>query len=102
MGHKDPQVRRAYDQRRSRAGYHLKNRYRISLVEYDKMLDKQGGHCVFCTATCETNGHKLAVDHDKMTGRFRGVLCRRHNAALGTFGDTETSILRVLDYVRGK
>ena len=102
MGHKDIAVRKAYDARRSKAGYHIKNRYGVTLHEYEEKLAQQGGHCVFCAATSERNGHRLAVDHDKVTNRFRGVLCRRHNAALGTLGDTEEAMLRALAYVRGE
>lgn len=91
----------AYDKVRAKAGYHTKHRYGISLQEYDAMLAAQGGHCVFCAATCERGGKRLSVDHDKVTKRVRGILCRRHNSALGTFGDTEAGILRALAYLRG-
>lgn len=41
-----------------------------------------------------------ALDHDHMTGKFRGFLCIACNTALGVFGDDESGILRALDYVR--
>jgi hypothetical protein len=90
------------DAMRSQRGDHLKERYGVSLQEFDAKLAAQGGHCVFCAATIEKSGCRLSLDHDKRTGRFRGVLCRRHNSALGTFGDTAEALLRAVAYLRGE
>jgi hypothetical protein len=51
----------------------LKREFGITVEQYRKMLEHQGGKC----ATC---GHppkirRLSVDHDHKTGRVRGLLC---------------------------
>ena len=71
----------------------LKIYYGITLEEYDAMLLKQEGHCALCLRT------EVMVDHDHLTGRFRGLLCRSHNVALGALGDDVDGLQRALDYL---
>jgi hypothetical protein len=101
MGLIDKAEAKAYDAKRNKDGWHLKRRYGITLDQFNRLLAAQGGHCVFCEATKEKSGHRLAVDHDKKTGRVRGILCRRHNSALGTLGDTPEALEKVMEYLRG-
>ena len=77
----------------------LQKRYGISADQFDAILAAQGGHCVFCSRRKETNGNRLSVDHDKKTGRIRGILCLLHNGALGAFGDTREGLQRALVYL---
>lgn len=72
----------------------LKRWYNITPEEWDTMFTKQGGHCALCART-----EGLHVDHVHETGRFRGLLCRSHNAALGVLGDNREGLLRALAYV---
>ena len=72
----------------------LRRYYNITPEEWDNMLVKQGGHCALCL-----RADGLHVDHCHGTGRFRGLLCRSHNAALGVLGDNREGILRALEYV---
>jgi len=78
-----------------------KKKYGITLVEYDALLASQGGHCRFCHLETETNGARLTVDHDHATKVVRGILCRKHNAALGAFGDTADGVMRAVLYLQG-
>lgn len=81
---------------------HLMKRYGLTQAAYDALLAGQGGHCRFCDATKEPDGRPLAVDHDKETQRIRGILCHRHNSALGTLGDNEAGMQAALSYIRGE
>lgn len=72
--------------RRKKRSWTLHSRYGITLEEFEKLLDKQGGCCAACsTKHQETNGRagKLHVDHDHSTGAVRGLLCGPCNNALG-------------------
>lgn len=81
----------------------LKNKYGITLEQYDEILIAQGGHCFFCDRTpAQERYGVLAVDHCHETGRIRGLLCMTHNRAIGVFGDNEEGLLKALNYVRGK
>jgi hypothetical protein len=73
-----PLSRRQKDQQTSRV---LKCRYGITLEEYEKMLEAQGGHCAMCKRTRYKN-RRLAVDHNHTTGAIRGILCDGCNIAL--------------------
>lgn len=79
----------------------LKKKYGITLEQYDAMLLKQDGHCVFCDRTPEEERYGvLSVDHCHKTGRIRGLLCMVHNRAIGAFGDDEEGLLKAIAYIK--
>src|SRR4030042_4253907 len=51
----------------------LKNKYGMTLEEYDKILEQQNGVCKIC-GKINLNGKRLAVDHNHKTGKIRGLL----------------------------
>lgn len=80
----------------------LKNRHGITPEQYDELLVKQDGHCYFCTRTPDKEPHGvLCVDHDHVTRRLRGLVCRVHNHALWNFGDNVDGFEKALAYVKG-
>lgn len=75
----------------------------ITVEDYDRMLEAQGGGCAICGATAEDNGRALAIDHDhaccpgsgarvgEVCGQcVRGLLCSPCNIAVGYFEAEET------------
>ncbi len=82
--------------------YLLQRRFGITASDFDILLERQGGGCALC-GTRQPLGRwgRFAVDHCHETGRVRGLLCNRCNAALGVLGDTPTRIARVHEYVLG-
>jgi len=54
-----------------------------ALGGYDAVLAQQGGGCAICGQPPKPGGHRLAVDHDHVTGTVRGLLCRFCNQMLG-------------------
>ena len=58
----------------------LKQRYGITLEQYEQLLVKQEGVCSICHRVPRTK--PLAVDHDHKTGTVRGLLCLWCNRAL--------------------
>tara|TARA_R110000851_G_scaffold1093_1_gene3801 strand:- start:1093 stop:1539 length:447 start_codon:yes stop_codon:yes gene_type:complete len=73
--------------KKARRSTNLKSNYGITLVEYNIMLESQGGTCKICDATKETNGRALPVDHCHTTGKIRGILCDTCNRSIGLLGD---------------
>lgn len=61
---------------------HLKNKYGITVDDYEKMFTEQNGVCKICQEICKS-GKSLAVDHCHETGRVRGLLCAKCNTNLG-------------------
>ncbi len=82
----DPTFREA--EKRAIRQHCFMKRYGITLLEYEEMLEMQGGVCAVCgeaeTVTTKLGGARLlSVDHCHETGRIRGLLCLRCNAVLG-------------------
>ena len=67
--------------------FRYKNLYGMSIQDYDKMLEKQGGCCMICKEHHTDHATRLHVDHDHNTGKVRGLLCRRCNMLLGVVDD---------------
>jgi hypothetical protein len=77
----------------------LRTKFGIDIAAYDRLMELQRGVCAVCEQTCST-GKRLAVDHDHVTGKVRGLLCRRCNAALGMFGDVPEMVEKAALYLR--
>lgn len=82
--------------------YYLRT-YGISLNEYNDMLVKQNYVCLICSNQ-ETTKHgdkviKLSVDHNHITGKVRGLLCKKCNAAIAMYNEDEDIIQRAIDYL---
>lgn len=82
---------------RERAG-HLKRKYGITLADYERMLDEQGGCCAICRRP-PREGSTLHVDHEHATERVRGLLCFTCNNALGDFEDDPAALRAALSYL---
>lgn len=81
---------------------HLKNRYGITLDDYERMLKEQGSSCKLCGAHQSTLRRRLAVDHCHDTNRVRGLLCDDCNIALGKMKDNIETLYRAIDYLKEK
>lgn len=82
-------IKREYYKRNSKKlrDKRIINQYGISQNEYDEMFIKQGGVCEICLKV-ETSKQgevlkSLSIDHDHESGKVRGLLCGRCNAAIG-------------------
>lgn len=72
--------------------------HRLTITEYEHLLEEQGGGCKLCGFHPE---HKrLCVDHDHVTGRIRGLLCHSCNVALGLLRDNVETLQRAIEYLR--
>jgi hypothetical protein len=61
----------------------LKAKYGISLEQYERMYEDQGGECAICGDAYPV----LAVDHCHKTTEVRGLLCTACNMGLAAFKD---------------
>jgi hypothetical protein len=84
-------------QKRSFRKTHLKKKYGLTPEQYEARLERQGGVCLICGRPPGKTA--LHVDHCHVTGRVRGLLCFRCNAALGQFDHDPEVIARAHEYV---
>lgn len=98
---KDPEKGRAYSRRRQ-----LKLNFGITPEDYEVMFKKQKGRCLICGEK-ETYIHhatrkqaRLAVDHDHVTKKVRGLLCALCNKGLGSFKDDPVRLEKAINYLK--
>jgi hypothetical protein len=77
---------------------HLKRKFGITLEEYERILEKQGGGCAICEDP-PNERISLHVDHDHVTGEIRGLLCVRCNNGIGLFRENPDLLKRAARYV---
>lgn len=73
--------------------------YGITVEQYEKLADMQGGVCAICRRK-DDQGHLLAVDHCHDSGAVRGLLCHKCNVALGLFRDDPAALTAAAEYLR--
>lgn len=69
-------------------------KYGLTKDQFLEILDRQNNLCAIC--------HKkppVDIDHDHRTGRVRGILCRRCNAAIGVFDDSIDLLRNSISYL---
>jgi hypothetical protein len=77
---------------------YLYRTFGLTLDEYNELLVKQAGKCAVCQKLCKS-GRQLAVDHDHITNRVRGLLCMNCNRAIGWLQDDPELIAAAMRYV---
>ncbi len=61
--------------------FKLRTKYGLTLDQYERILQGQGGCCKICGG--DGRGRTLHVDHDHKTGQVRGILCNGCNILVG-------------------
>src|SRR3990167_2167039 len=83
--------------------YYLR-RYGLSLAEYERLFQAQGGKCAVCqTKTARTTRGRtdvLHVDHNHGSGQIRGLLCLRCNRAVGLLRDSAAVAQQLVNYLK--
>ena len=74
-----------------------KHAYKITRREVARLLYNQNGYCDCCG--CDLEGTKWAIDHNKSTGRVRGLLCYGCNTGIGKLGGNITGFGKAIAYL---
>jgi hypothetical protein len=77
----------------------LKQRYNITIEEFEKLFRKQHGKCAICRIK-QARGLRLCVDHCHVSKKTRGLLCRQCNAMLGSVHDSITILKAAIRYLQ--
>jgi hypothetical protein len=81
----------------------LKYRYGITYEKYLLLLKQQNNCCAICgkdsTELYEWGIPKLLIDHNHITGKVRGLLCKKCNTGLGAFNDSIHLLKKSTNYL---
>ena len=80
----------------------FKNKYGITLDDYNRMLKIQNNRCAICNGTATGNRSQkyLSVDHCHTTGKVRGLLCFTCNTGIGSIKDDDELLEKAIAYLR--
>lgn len=85
--------------------YDMKHDFGITREEYMSMYSHQHGCCAICggqepIVDSKTGKQRnLAIDHDHVTGKIRGLLCSRCNLVLGKVRDDVNLLATMIGYL---
>jgi hypothetical protein len=85
-------------QRRKKDSW-VRNKYGITLEEYEQKLVKQGSSCKVCKIPLIPKGQHTHLDHNHSTGKLRDFLCTNCNRGLGHFQDREDLLFQAMCYL---
>ena len=79
----------------------VKNKYGLSLIDYDNLVKEQNGKCAICSSI-HTNGNcaRFHVDHDHSNNKVRGLLCYKCNSLLGYANDDIEILINAVNYLK--
>jgi Autographiviridae endonuclease VII len=71
----------------------------LTMADYDRTLAAQDGRCAICRRDTPLGRGRWHIDHDHVTGEFRGLLCNNCNRGIGFFGDDPEVIEAAARYI---
>ena len=87
------------ERKRKRKGYGLKEKYNITLEQYNEMLIKQNSKCATCGKDQSKFKRAFDVDHNHITGKIRGLLCINCNLIIGNAYENINTLKEIIDYL---
>lgn len=87
------------DYRRQKKRAYIKERFGISLEEYENKLVEQNFRCSLCDLDLAANPRMAHLDHCHATGKVREFLCTNCNQGLGHFKDNKDVLLNAIKYL---
>lgn len=103
--------KRAYNKRHAARIYAQKMQWRVDNLERAREYERTKGRKraklpeptrpapAVCEACERASTHALCIDHDHLTGAFRGWLCHACNRGIGSLGDSVNGVQKALAYL---
>ena len=83
---------------------HFKQKYNITIKDYNKMVEQQDNKCAVCgneeTNTFKGNVVNLSVDHNQKNGKVRELLCKDCNVSLGNLNEDISLFYKCIKYLK--
>lgn len=109
VGEPEPRHRVRAETKRPRKDVKLWYAHKISLEDYESILESQGNVCAICRSSENPNKEWFCVDHDhtccptqmRSCGNcIRGLLCNNCNTGLGYFADNPEALRNAIEYLQ--
>lgn len=84
---------------KKRSRKHTVKKYGLTLEQYNNLLNSQNQRCSICGRHQDELKQSLAVDHDHVSGKVRGLLCVRCNRAIGMLEDDIKLLKQAINYL---
>jgi hypothetical protein len=85
--------------KRKKKNNYVKNRFGISVEQYEKMLKEQDYKCAICKIDLPLHGYFTHLDHCHSSGKIRKFLCSNCNRGLGHFMDNPEFLMSAIKYL---
>lgn len=72
----------------------------ITEEEYHNLYESQEGKCAICSKPQSDFTCKLALDHDHITKKVRGFLCKDCNIGIGLFKENSELFISAMSYLK--
>lgn len=89
------QRQKLLDDRETVRGHQLKHVYGITHEVYNNIMENQEGLCPIC----EQFLIDPCLDHCHITGKIRGIICRKCNTGIGMLMDNPSLLRRAAEYL---
>lgn len=76
----------------------FKFKFGLKRSDWELLLLGQNGKCPICREAFQDSAD-ICVDHDHVSKKVRGLLCRKCNMGIGLFGENTSSLRRAADYL---
>jgi hypothetical protein len=74
----------------------------LSISGYNKLYNEQKGRCCICGKHQSEINYPLYVDHNHMTGKVRGLVCRYCNFLIGVVENREKELKKIHKFIQEK
>jgi hypothetical protein len=74
----------------------------FTLIDFKKAVEQYGSKCQICGSDGSKHKKGLVVDHDHITGIYRGILCAFCNTAIGYLKDDPKIMKKAINYINKK
>lgn len=78
----------------------IKRKYGIDEKVYNHLLEQQNFSCKICGTHISHLSERLSVDHNHITNKVRGLLCRHCNLLLGNASDEIEILENAIRYLK--
>lgn len=79
--------------------YRLTHKFKLTLKQYEELGEKNNWSCFICQKKQLDSKIRLAIDHDHITNKVRGLLCSKCNHGLGMFNDDKSLLRKAIQYL---